>query len=89
MTLASIGAAAGSLALVLAAAFLAAWLLRRVSLGRATPAGSRISLVDSLQIDPRRRVVLLRCEGRQVLLAIGGGSDILLDTWQAPPEPSS
>ena len=88
MSPASLGPAVSALALVLATAFLAAWLLRRLGLARPAPRGSRIALVDSLQIDPRRRIVLIRCEGRQVLLATGGGSDVLLDTWPAAAEPS-
>ncbi len=81
MTLTSLGAAGGALALVLGFAFFAAWLMRKIGLARPSPTGSHITIVDSLQIDPRRRVVLIRCEGRQVLLSLGGGNDILLDTW--------
>ena len=88
MNIASLGPAAGALALVLAVAFIAAWLMRKLGLARVAPTGSRIALVDSLQIDPRRRVVLIRCEGTQVLLALGGGSDILRARWPVAPEPS-
>ncbi len=88
MNLVSLGPAAGALALVLAVAFCAAWLMRKLGLARPSRTGSHITVVDSLQIDPRRRLVLISCEGRQVLLALGGGSDILLATWPVAQEPS-
>lgn len=88
MTLASLGPVAGGLALVLAAALFAAWLLRRLGLAQPAPSTSRIALVDSLQITPGRRIMLILCDGRHVLLATGGTTDVVLDAWTAAPDVS-
>ena len=49
--------------------------------GLAAPrpgAGGALSLDASLSLDTKRRVCLVSCQGRQVLLLTGGTSDILL-----------
>lgn len=52
--------------------------LARVS-GIAPAAGARrIALLEALPIDARRRAVLLRCDGREVLLVIGGEADVVI-----------
>lgn len=43
----------------------------------------RLRLVEQLVLDPRRRVVLLTCDGTDVLLLIGGPSDVQLTTPRA------
>ena len=51
-----------------------------------TGRGSGLVLEASLALDPRRRLHLLRCADRQVLLLTGGPQDLLLG-WLPPPEP--
>lgn len=71
----SLGAMA--LLLVLAGIWLIQRFLRPGGLIRATPSG-RLVLVQSLALDPRRRVMLLQCDGATVLLLTGGPADVLL-----------
>ncbi|MDE2334158.1 MAG: flagellar biosynthetic protein FliO [Rhodospirillales bacterium] len=73
MNLGQIVTALGSLALVLAAVLaarpLAARLLARG--GIAGPRAARLSLVQMLPLDTRRRVLLLRCDDREFLVLSG------------------
>jgi flagellar biosynthetic protein FliO len=70
-----------ALAVVLAIALAGAWLARRFGLGRGAPGGTHIALIESLALDGKRRVHLIQCGDHRLLLATGGGSDILLGTW--------
>lgn len=78
-TLTPLLALAGVLALI--------WLIHRL-LARtrfARPGeGGRLRVVQSLALYPRRRVVLLECDGRSMLLLVGGGTDQLLECRPAP-----
>lgn len=38
----------------------------------------RLRVVETLPLDARRRLVLLRCDGREALLLMGGAQDQLL-----------
>lgn len=38
----------------------------------------RLRVVETLVLDPKRRVLLLDCAGREVAVLVGGGSDLLL-----------
>ncbi len=64
----------------LAAVLLLAWLAARVL--RATPlaarAGRRLAVQEVLALDQRRRLILLRCDGREMLLLTGGTEDRVL-----------
>ena len=40
--------------------------------------GGRLQLQASLALDPRRRLCLVRADGREFLLLIGGGSDLVV-----------
>ncbi len=46
-----------------------------------------LSLLATLPLDQRRRLTLVGCQGRQVLLLTGGASDVVLG-W-LPPHPSA
>ncbi len=70
ITLAALG---GVLALIAATQYL----LRRAGGLRHGGAG-RLRMIESLAIDPRRRLVLAQLDGRDVLLLTGGASDVLL-----------
>ena len=82
-----------ALAAVLALIGIAAAAARRsgvaVRLGTRRGGGastSRLTLEASLALDPRRRLHLLRCADRDVLLLTGGPQDLLLG-WLPPPAP--
>jgi len=49
------------------------------------PGGDRIVLVQVLALDPRRRLHLVRCDGRHVLLLTGGGADLVVGWSNGPP----
>ena len=72
MTFTSLLPAAGALAAVLAAIVLFGRLAKAVPFIRRTgQVTSRLGLVDSLTLDPRRRLLLVQCDGRCVLLLTG------------------
>ena len=68
--------AAGALAAILLLLALGARGLRWG--GLATRPGRRLAVQEVLALDSRRRLLLLRCDGREVLLLTGGGQDALL-----------
>lgn len=64
----------------------AAWAARRfgmIELAKA-PAERRIKIVESLMLDPRRRLVLVRFGEREHLLLLGPGGDRPVASCQAP-----
>jgi flagellar biosynthetic protein FliO len=72
--------AIGALVFVLALIGLVAWLMRRfgptLRLGRA----GRLRLVETIALDSRRRLVLVRRDDTEHLLMIGGTSDLVIET---------
>ncbi len=72
MTLTTILSALAALAAVLAVIFLGGFLARSTRFGRRPGgAGSRLAVLDTLNLDPRRRLVLVRCDDRCVLMLTG------------------
>lgn len=58
------------------------WLLRRFGLGGmvARAAGRRrLALVESLALDGKRRLLLVRRDGREHLLLLGGATDLVVE----------
>jgi len=74
--------AAASLAAVLLLAAGALWLLRRHALGPGATRqrAGRLALVASQMIDGRVRIVLLRRDDREHLLAVGPAGVTLIET---------
>lgn len=68
--------AAAALAGVLAALVLALRGLRAA--GMARRAGRRLAVEEALALDGRRRLVLVSCDGRALLLLTGGAQDVVL-----------
>ena len=68
--------AAAALAGVLAALVLVLRGLRTAS--QARRAGRRLAVQEALALDGRRRLVLVSCDGRALLLLTGGTQDIVL-----------
>lgn len=71
-----------ALVFVLALIGAATWLVRRLGLGARTPRGGgrvrRLALVEVLPVDSRRRLVLVRRDGDEHLLLIGGANDLVV-----------
>ncbi len=60
----------------------AAWLARRFGAGGMLPRGRRqrrLSVVQMLPLDNRRRLVLVRRDGVEHLLLIGGTADLVIE----------
>jgi flagellar protein FliO/FliZ len=75
-----IGILTGVLVLILAATR-----LMQFSLWRTQPrTGRTLVLRESIALDPRRRVHLVQCGQRQVILLTGGGQDVVIGWMQDP-----
>ena len=67
------------------ALILAATRLFQFSLWRSQPRpGRMLALRESIVIDPRRRIHLVQCGQRQVVLLTGGGQDLVIGWIQDP-----
>ena len=75
-----IGTALAALAGVLLLIMLLARGLRRLGWAPAAASGAtrRLAVEETLPIDGRRRLLLLRCDGRPMLLLTGGPTDVLM-----------
>ena len=47
-------------------------------LGLAPAVGRRLKTEEVLPLDTRRRLVIVRCDGREVLLLVGGPQDVVV-----------
>jgi flagellar protein FliO/FliZ len=75
-----IGVLTGVLALILAAAR-----IFQSGLWRSQPRpGRTLVLRESIALDPRRRLHLVQCGQRQVVLLTGGGQDLVIGWLQEP-----
>jgi flagellar protein FliO/FliZ len=64
-----------TLALILGVAYGA----RRLGMLQANPqAPRRLKLTESLMLDPRRRLVIVRCDGREHLLLLSPAGDVVV-----------
>ena len=74
-----------ALAFVLGLIVLLAWLARRYRLGGATAkAARRLAVLEVLPVDPRRKLVLIRCDEREFLLLLGQDGNRLLEPGGDP-----
>ena len=78
-----------ALVFVLALIGLVAWLARRFGLAGAValPRGRRrrLSVMESLAVDGKRRLVLVRRDNVEHLILLGTGPDIVVETGISPP----
>ena len=74
----SILTAAGALAAVLALIWLAGRLARFGGIAQRTTGSRVLAVQDTLLLDQRRRLYLVSCERRRVLLLVGGAQDVVL-----------
>ena len=76
--------ALAALAAVLGLVLLVARLARASGFGRQTNSAGRVlSVEDSIALDPRRRLQLVRCADKRVLLLTGGAHDVVVG-WLGP-----
>jgi flagellar protein FliO/FliZ len=69
--------AAGALAAVLVLIWLAQRAARFGGIGRFR-AGARLAVQESIALDTRRRLLLVQCDDRCVLLLTGGAQDVVV-----------
>lgn len=70
-----------SLTAVIALIFAVVWMVKRWGLGAMVPRGGRrLALVESLSLDAKRRLVLVRRDDCEHLLLLGGGADLLIES---------
>lgn len=74
MSLSTLLPAIAALLAVLALITLAGRAARLARFARL-PAGRRMTVQDSLALDRARRLVLIRCDGRDLLILTGGAAD--------------
>ncbi|MDD3446085.1 MAG: flagellar biosynthetic protein FliO [Zavarzinia sp.] len=64
--------------------------LRRFGQGGTLRAGKRLAIVESLAIDPRRRLVLVRRDEEEHLLLLGPGGDLVVGSGgREQPQPAT
>jgi flagellar protein FliO/FliZ len=79
----SLGEVTIALALVLAAVFAAAWLLRRMR-GFGKAAGTTLDIIADLPLGPKERAVLLRVGKSQLLIGVAPGRVTTLHVLTEP-----
>ena len=61
-----------------------AWGARRLGMLQANAGGQkRLRVSESLMIDPRRRLVIVRCDEREHLILCGPGGDVVVAAMAA------
>jgi flagellar protein FliO/FliZ len=80
----SILTALAALAAVVALVLLAGRAARWGGLAPRVTGGRRLVVQDALALDARRRLTLVRCDDRTVLLLTGGAQDVVVG-WIADP----
>lgn len=74
-----------ALVFVLGLIALLAWVVLRYRLGGAAPAAARrLAVIETLSIDSRHRLALVRCDAADYLLLLGEGGNLVVT-----PEPQS
>ncbi len=93
MTAVSMTEAAAALFLVLLSIVVLGHAARRLRLpfvnGGQDGRRGRLAMRSSLALDPKRRLLIFACDGREGLLLLGPQGDVLLgwfdETWRAEP----
>ena len=71
--------------LIFAAGLIARKLQQRGGLTLRKGAKRRLGIVESLTLDNRRRLLLVRKDGAEHLLLVGGGADLLIEAGTPRP----
>ena len=53
--------------------------------GRRLPTARRLGVEEMLAIDPKRRLLLIRCDEQRILLLTGGPADLILGAFAGVP----
>jgi flagellar biogenesis protein FliO len=80
--------AGATLVAVLALIWLAGRAARLGGLARRPASGRLLSVQDVITLDSRRRLYLIACRDKQVLLLTGGTQDVVL-SWPGEPGPAT
>lgn len=64
-------------------------LIRKFGFDPAARPGRRLAVIEAAALDPRRRLVLARCDGREVLLLLGGPTDTVVGWLPTPHLPTA
>lgn len=59
--------------------------LRMTTVGRVGPSGRSLVVTETIALDARRRLHLVRHGERSVLLLTGGGNDVVVGWLDGPP----
>lgn len=59
------------------------------ALGQKLNAGSRLSVVETIAVDQKRKLVLIQKDGTEHLVLVGGPTDLVIETSQASNLPQS
>ena len=80
-----------ALAFVLALMAMLGLVMRRINHGgRMLPSSRRrLKLVETLPIDPRRRLAIVRCDDREHLLILGTNGETVIETNIKAPQDSA
>lgn len=63
---------------------LAAYGARRLGMMQpGAPSERRMRIVETLMLDPRRRLLIVRCDGREHLLLLGPAGDVVVGRMDA------
>jgi len=69
---------------------LLAWVLKYLAargwIAPASGAGRRIKVVESLNLDARRRLVIINCDGKEHLLLLGAQDIVICETSSSPKQ---
>lgn len=80
-----------ALGLVIALILILAWIARRSGLGGVTvkPLGKkrRLAIVETLTLDPKRRLVIIRRDATEHLLVLSATGETVVEQGFPPPEP--
>jgi flagellar protein FliO/FliZ len=83
----SVLSAIAALVAVLALIWLAGRAARFGGLARRPATGRSLVVQDVIALDVRRRLHLVQCDGRRVLLLTGGGQDVVVGWLDRPERP--
>lgn len=84
---ASLLAALAALGFVIGLIWLGGRALRLARTVTGSRAGQRLRVIDSLALGPRKRLLLIQCDGKEFLLLTGGTQDLMLGWLAAEPRP--
>ncbi|MCI5049090.1 MAG: flagellar biosynthetic protein FliO [Rickettsiales bacterium] len=93
MDLVSISQVFLAFAIVVGLILLVGWITRKANLHHRfqmlRSADKRLSVISSLMIDPRRRLVLIKRDEKEHLVLLGPERDLLIESYDAQATPSS